>query len=72
MAASVIKFQVSSLLVLDLPVGTGFSYARTPLALQRSDFKQVSHAEQFLRKVTFWSVLRLKGRICEFILVIFS
>ncbi|KAH8490259.1 hypothetical protein H0E87_022696 [Populus deltoides] len=42
--------QVSSILFLDLPVGTGFSYARTPLALQRSDFKQVSHAEQFLRK----------------------
>ncbi|XP_011006024.1 PREDICTED: serine carboxypeptidase-like 3 isoform X2 [Populus euphratica] len=42
--------QVSSIIFLDLPAGTGFSYARTPLALQRSDFKQVSHAEQFLRK----------------------
>ncbi|KAF9670700.1 hypothetical protein SADUNF_Sadunf13G0095900 [Salix dunnii] len=42
--------QVSSIIFLDLPVGTGFSYARTPLAVQRSDFKQVSHAEQFLRK----------------------
>ncbi|KAG5233289.1 serine carboxypeptidase [Salix suchowensis] len=42
--------QVSSIIFLDLPVGTGFSYARTPLARQRSDFKQVSHAEQFLRK----------------------
>ncbi|KAJ6693552.1 hypothetical protein OIU85_004335 [Salix viminalis] len=41
---------VSSIIFLDLPVGTGFSYARTPLARQRSDFKQVSHAEQFLRK----------------------
>ncbi|KAL9379892.1 hypothetical protein Peur_028374 [Populus x canadensis] len=34
--------QVSSIIFLDLPVRTGFSYARTPLALQRSDFKQVS------------------------------
>uniref|UniRef100_A0A6M2ELU0 Uncharacterized protein n=1 Tax=Populus davidiana TaxID=266767 RepID=A0A6M2ELU0_9ROSI len=42
--------QVSSVIFLDLPVGTGFSYARTPIALQRSDFKQVSQAEQFLRK----------------------
>lgn len=42
--------QVSSIIFLDLPVSTGFSYARTPLALQRSDFKQVSQAEQFLRK----------------------
>nr|XP_034916632.1 serine carboxypeptidase-like 3 isoform X1 [Populus alba] len=42
--------QVSSIIFIDLPVSTGFSYARTPLALQRSDFKQVSQAEQFLRK----------------------
>jgi len=51
MAALLINFQVSSIIFLDLPVSTGFSYARTPLALQRSDFKQVSQAEQFLRKV---------------------
>ncbi|KAL9379891.1 hypothetical protein Peur_028373 [Populus x canadensis] len=42
--------QVSSVIFLDLPVGTGFSYGRTPLALLRSDSKQVSQAEQFLRK----------------------
>ncbi|KAL9342481.1 hypothetical protein Peur_065806 [Populus x canadensis] len=34
--------QVSSVIFLDLPVGTGFSYGRTPHALLRSDSKQVS------------------------------
>ncbi|CAK7322541.1 unnamed protein product [Dovyalis caffra] len=34
----------------DLPVPTGFSYARSPVDFQRSDFKQVSQAVQFLRK----------------------
>ncbi|CAK7322542.1 unnamed protein product [Dovyalis caffra] len=42
--------QVSSMIFLDLPVPTGFSYARSPVDFQRSDFKQVSQAVQFLRK----------------------
>ncbi|CAK7322538.1 unnamed protein product [Dovyalis caffra] len=41
---------VSSMIFLDLPVPTGFSYARSPVDFQRSDFKQVSQAVQFLRK----------------------
>ncbi|KAJ4701594.1 putative Serine carboxypeptidase [Melia azedarach] len=40
----------ASILFVDLPVGTGFSYARTPLASQRGDFKQVHQADQFLKE----------------------
>lgn len=46
-----INFQEASILFVDLPVGTGFSYARTPLASQRGDFKQVHQADQFLKEV---------------------
>ncbi|CAK7336629.1 unnamed protein product [Dovyalis caffra] len=42
--------QVASIIYIDMPVGTGFSYARTPLASQRGDFEQVSQGAQFLRK----------------------
>ncbi|KAJ7966506.1 Serine carboxypeptidase [Quillaja saponaria] len=42
--------KVCSIIFLDLPAGTGFSYAKTQLASQRSDWKQVRHAHQFLRK----------------------
>ncbi|CAK7322545.1 unnamed protein product [Dovyalis caffra] len=42
--------QVANIILVDLPAGTGFSYARNPLAFQRRDFKQVSQADQFLRK----------------------
>ncbi|XP_055833045.1 serine carboxypeptidase-like 11 isoform X3 [Solanum dulcamara] len=42
--------QVASIIFLDLPVGTGFSYATTPAALQSSDFQASDHAYQFLRK----------------------
>ncbi|XP_069153517.1 uncharacterized protein [Solanum lycopersicum] len=42
--------KVSSIIFLDLPVGTGFSYATTPAALQTSDLQTSDHAYQFLRK----------------------
>lgn len=42
--------KVASIIFLDLPVGTGFSYATTPSALQSSDFQASDHAYQFLRK----------------------
>ncbi|XP_024029031.1 serine carboxypeptidase-like 19 [Morus notabilis] len=42
--------KVSSIIFIDSPVGTGFSYGRTPLASQSGDFKQVHHMVQFLRK----------------------
>ena len=42
---------MSSIIFLDLPVGTGFSYATTPAALQTSDLQTSDHAYQFLRKV---------------------
>ncbi|KAL5844675.1 hypothetical protein ACOSQ3_010731 [Xanthoceras sorbifolium] len=40
----------ASILFVDSPVGTGFSYARTPLASQSGDFTQIQQATQFLRK----------------------
>ncbi|KAH9689974.1 serine carboxypeptidase-like 18 [Citrus sinensis] len=40
----------ASILFVDSPVGTGFSYVRTPLASQTGDFKQVHQVDQFLRK----------------------
>ncbi|XP_060199311.1 serine carboxypeptidase-like 11 isoform X1 [Lycium barbarum] len=42
--------KVASIIFLDLPVGTGFSYARTPAALQSSNLQASDHAYQFLRE----------------------
>ncbi|OMO70806.1 Peptidase S10, serine carboxypeptidase [Corchorus olitorius] len=43
-------FMVSSIIFVDSPVGTGFSYATNQIAAQSNDFKQVHHLNQFLRK----------------------
>ncbi|KAK6792662.1 hypothetical protein RDI58_011743 [Solanum bulbocastanum] len=60
---------VSSIIFLDLPVGTGFSYATTPAALQSSDLQASEHAYQFLRKyyaLTFcWSCDNTENEIME-------
>ncbi|KAK7303059.1 hypothetical protein RJT34_13958 [Clitoria ternatea] len=42
--------KVSSIIFVDLPVSTGFTYARTDAAAQRSDWTLVHHAHEFLRK----------------------
>lgn len=42
--------QVASIIFVDSPVGTGFSYARTAVAALSGDFIQVKQADQFLRK----------------------
>ncbi|KAK4274648.1 hypothetical protein QN277_017842 [Acacia crassicarpa] len=42
--------KISSIIFLDLPALTGFSYTTLPVAPQRSDSKQIQHAVQFLRK----------------------
>ncbi|KAH0760271.1 hypothetical protein KY290_023764 [Solanum tuberosum] len=42
--------KVASFIFLDLPVGTGFSYARTSEARQSDDLQASDHAYQFLRK----------------------
>ncbi|KAK7331423.1 hypothetical protein VNO77_25648 [Canavalia gladiata] len=42
--------KVSSIIFVDLPVFTGFTYARTEFDAQRSDWKLVHHVHQFLRK----------------------
>ncbi|PHT50818.1 hypothetical protein CQW23_10565 [Capsicum baccatum] len=42
--------KVASFIFLDLPVGTGFSYARTSAARQSDDLQASDHAYQFLRK----------------------
>lgn len=43
--------QASSIIFVDSPVGTGFSYAENPLAYETGDFIQVQQIHQFLRKV---------------------
>ncbi|XP_022982507.1 serine carboxypeptidase-like 7 isoform X3 [Cucurbita maxima] len=40
----------ASILFIDMPVGTGFSYARTPQGLKKGDLLQVQQNHQFLRK----------------------
>lgn len=40
--------KVSSIIFIDLPAGTGFSYSTVD---QQGDWKTVHHAYQFLRKV---------------------
>lgn len=40
---------------MDLPAGTGFSYAKTELASHSTDLIQVRQADQFLRKVISWA-----------------
>lgn len=42
--------KVSSIIFIDSPVGTGFSYARTSFASQPGDLEQVQHALQLFRK----------------------
>lgn len=37
--------------MVDLPVGTGFSYGKTPQSLKTGDFNQVNHSIQFFKKV---------------------
>ncbi|CAJ1949341.1 unnamed protein product [Sphenostylis stenocarpa] len=41
--------KVSSIIFVDLPLGTGFSYAKN-VSAHRSDWKLVHHTHQFLRK----------------------
>ncbi|WVZ17912.1 hypothetical protein V8G54_010894, partial [Vigna mungo] len=41
--------KVSSIIFVDLPLGTGFSYAKN-LTANRSDWKLIHHTHQFLRK----------------------
>nr|XP_027089819.1 serine carboxypeptidase-like 11 isoform X1 [Coffea arabica] len=42
--------EVASFIFLDFPVGTGFSYARTPDALQSNTLQACNQALEFLRK----------------------
>lgn len=42
--------EVASFIFLDFPVGTGFSYARTPEALQSNTLQACNQALEFLRK----------------------
>ncbi|XP_010061646.2 serine carboxypeptidase-like 2 isoform X1 [Eucalyptus grandis] len=42
--------KASSIIFVDSPVGTGFSYAENPLAYETGDFRQVQHLHQFLRR----------------------
>ncbi|XP_021284932.1 serine carboxypeptidase-like 7 [Herrania umbratica] len=42
--------KISSIIFVDSPVGTGFSYATNQHSAQSSDFKQVHHLHQFLQK----------------------
>jgi serine carboxypeptidase-like clade 1 len=43
--------QTASIIFLDAPVGTGFSYARTPEGWPSSDSESAEQSYQFLRKV---------------------
>ncbi|GMH17985.1 hypothetical protein Nepgr_019826 [Nepenthes gracilis] len=42
--------KTASIIFVDMPVGTGFSYARVPSASHSSDFIAARHANEFLRK----------------------
>ncbi|XP_050214128.1 serine carboxypeptidase-like 17 [Mercurialis annua] len=42
--------QAASIIFVDMPVGTGFSYTKAQLASYVTDLKQVHQADQFLRK----------------------
>ncbi|CAL0301272.1 unnamed protein product [Lupinus luteus] len=42
--------KVSSIIFVDMPVNTGFTYARTESAAERSDWNLVHQTHQFLRK----------------------
>ncbi|KAG4969491.1 hypothetical protein JHK85_035912 [Glycine max] len=44
------NYKVSSIIFVDLPAGTGFSYPKTERAVQQSSSKLVRHAHQFIRK----------------------
>ncbi|CAN1775969.1 Serine carboxypeptidase-like 18 [Linum perenne] len=42
--------QVASIIFVDMPVGTGFSYATTKEAYRSGDFLQIQQADDFFRK----------------------
>ncbi|CAL5438222.1 unnamed protein product [Camellia sinensis] len=46
------RTKTASMIFLDAPVGTGFSYARTPGGWPTSDTKSAEQSYQFLRKVS--------------------
>jgi len=52
-----INDQMANILFVDLPVGTGCSYAKTPRANYSGDFRSSFHVNQFLRKVKILSIL---------------
>ncbi|KVH99618.1 Peptidase S10, serine carboxypeptidase, partial [Cynara cardunculus var. scolymus] len=41
---------MASIIFLDIPVGTGFSYARTTRATHSNDLQLANHAYEFMRK----------------------
>ena len=45
------KYQVASIIYVDLPVGTGFSYGTTSLASKSTDLQSCDQAYEFLKKV---------------------
>lgn len=48
--------QVSSIIFLDSPVGTGFSYSTCKQALKTSDIKSSVDVHTFLRKVYIYFI----------------
>ncbi|XP_051149777.1 serine carboxypeptidase-like 11 [Andrographis paniculata] len=42
--------EAANIIYLDLPVGTGYSYARTPEALRSTGLQSCEHAHQFVQK----------------------
>ena len=53
--------QVSNIIFLDQPVGTGFSYSRTSLHNKPSDSGEAKRIHEFLQNVNYWQTLMSLG-----------
>ena len=55
-----INLQLASMIFLDAPVGTGFSYSRTAEGYNMNDTLSASQIYAFLRKVSIYTLNNLK------------
>lgn len=57
--------QMTNIIFLDIPVGTGFSYAKSTRSVHSTDIQYFDHAYEFMRKVHFSNILFYLANLIE-------